>query len=131
MRAKSLQSCPALCDPRDCGLPGSRVHGMLQARILEWAAIPLQGIFPTQGSKLHLSCLLHWQADSLPLVPPGSFFVFGRVESDNGDLAFSSLSFLLRYIRNSFAPIKEATLCPVFDHKMTVLFCVCEGLNNT
>ena len=71
MRAKSLQSCPALCDPRDCGLPGSRVHGMLQARILEWAAIPLQGIFPTQGSKLHLSCLLHWQADSLPLVPPG------------------------------------------------------------
>ena len=31
----------------------------------------LQGIFPTQGSDLHLLCLLHWQADSLPLVPPG------------------------------------------------------------
>ena len=31
----------------------------------------LQGIFPTQGSNLHLVCLLHWQADSLPLVPPG------------------------------------------------------------
>ena len=31
----------------------------------------LQGIFLTQGSKLHLLCLLHWQACSLPLVPPG------------------------------------------------------------
>ena len=31
----------------------------------------LQGIFPTQGSNLHLLCLLHWQAGSLPLVPPG------------------------------------------------------------
>ena len=31
----------------------------------------LQGIFPTQGSKLHLLCLLHWQAGPLPLAPPG------------------------------------------------------------
>ena len=34
------QSCPTLCDPRDCSLPGSSVHGILQARILEWVAIP-------------------------------------------------------------------------------------------
>ena len=31
----------------------------------------LQGTFPTQGSNLHLFCLLHWQADSLPSEPPG------------------------------------------------------------
>ena len=31
----------------------------------------LQGIFLTEGSNLHLLCLLHWQVDSLPLVPPG------------------------------------------------------------
>ena len=31
----------------------------------------LQGIFPTQGLNLHLFCLLHWQAGSLPLAPPG------------------------------------------------------------
>ena len=37
--AKSLQSCPALCDPIDCSPPGSSVHGILQARILEWGAI--------------------------------------------------------------------------------------------
>ena len=37
--AKSLQSCPTLCDPMDCSLPGSPVHGIFQARILEWGAI--------------------------------------------------------------------------------------------
>ena len=34
--AKSLQSCPTLCDPMDCSPPGSSVHGILQARILGW-----------------------------------------------------------------------------------------------
>ena len=37
--AKSLQSCLTLCDPMDCNPPCSSVHGILQARILEWAAI--------------------------------------------------------------------------------------------
>ena len=39
--AKSLQSCPNLCDPRDGNLPGSSVPGILQARTLEWVAISL------------------------------------------------------------------------------------------
>ena len=34
-----LQSCPTLCDPKDCSPPGSSVHRILQARLLEWAAI--------------------------------------------------------------------------------------------
>ena len=37
--AKSLQSCPILWDPMDCGLPGSSIHGIFQARLLEWVAI--------------------------------------------------------------------------------------------
>ena len=37
--AKSLQSCPTLCDPIDSSPPGSSVPGILQARILEWVAI--------------------------------------------------------------------------------------------
>ena len=36
---KSLQSCPTLSDPMDCSLPGSSVHGIVQARVLEWVAI--------------------------------------------------------------------------------------------
>ena len=61
----------------DCSLPGSSVHGILQARILEWGAISSSGvIFPTWGLNLHLLHLLHWQAFFfffffLPLVPPG------------------------------------------------------------
>ena len=35
------QSCPTLSDPMDCSLPGSSVHGILQARVLEWGAIAL------------------------------------------------------------------------------------------
>ena len=38
--AKSLQSCPTLCNPIACSPPGSSVHGLLQARILEWIAMP-------------------------------------------------------------------------------------------
>ena len=37
--AKSLQSCPTLCDPIDSSTPGSSVPGILQARVLEWVAI--------------------------------------------------------------------------------------------
>ena len=40
MHAKSLQSCLTLCNPMDCNPPGSSVHGILEARILEWVAIP-------------------------------------------------------------------------------------------
>ena len=35
----NLLSCVRLCDPMDCSLPGSSLHGILQARILEWVAI--------------------------------------------------------------------------------------------
>ena len=54
-RAKLLQLCLTLCNPMDCTLTGSSIHGILQARILEWVAIPFsRGIFPTQGSNLRL-----------------------------------------------------------------------------
>ena len=43
MKVKSesevAQSCPTLCDPMDCSLPGSCIHGIFQARVLEWGAI--------------------------------------------------------------------------------------------
>ena len=39
VQAQSFQSCPILCDPMDCSPPGSSVHGILQARILEWVAM--------------------------------------------------------------------------------------------
>ena len=39
--SEAAQSCPTLCDPMDCSLPGSSVHGIFQARILEWVAISI------------------------------------------------------------------------------------------
>ena len=39
----SHSACPTLCDPMDCSPPGSSDHGILQARILEWRAIPFSG----------------------------------------------------------------------------------------
>ena len=42
--AKSLQSCPTLCDPIDGSLPGSPVPGILQARTLEWVAISFSNV---------------------------------------------------------------------------------------
>ena len=51
---------------------GSSVHGILQARIQEWVAMPsFRGSSWPRYRNPHLSCLLHWQAGSLPLVPPG------------------------------------------------------------
>ena len=44
------QSCPTLRNPMDCSPPGSSIRGILQARILEWIAILLQGIFPSLES---------------------------------------------------------------------------------
>ena len=40
------QSCPTLCDPMDCSRPGSSTHGIFQARILEWVAIPFSRDLP-------------------------------------------------------------------------------------
>ena len=64
------QLCVTLCDPMDCSPPGSSVHGIFQARIVEWVATSYsRGSSLTQGSNRCLLSLLHWQADSLPLVP--------------------------------------------------------------
>ena len=46
VRAKSLQLCPALCNPVDCSLPGFSARGIIQARKLEWVAMPSSRGFP-------------------------------------------------------------------------------------
>ena len=43
------QSCPTLCDPMDCNLQGSSIHGIFQARVLEWVAFPSPGDLPDPG----------------------------------------------------------------------------------
>ena len=62
------QSCPTLCDPMDCSPPDSSVHGIFQARILEWVAISFSRDLPDPGIELGSSAS---QADALPSEPPG------------------------------------------------------------
>ena len=49
VHAKSLQSCPTLRHPMDCSPPGPSVHGIFQARILEWVAISFSRDLPNPG----------------------------------------------------------------------------------
>ena len=60
MQAKSLQLCLTLCNPMNCGPPDSSVHGILQARILEWVAKPSSGASSPprdQTSISYVSCI--------------------------------------------------------------------------
>ena len=61
------QSCLTPSDPMDCSLPGSSVHGICQARILEWLPSPSPGDLPNPEIKPRSSTL---QADFLPSQPP-------------------------------------------------------------
>ena len=60
--------CPTLCDPMDCSTPGSSVLHYLPGKNTKVSChFFLWGIFLTQGLNPCLLCLLHWQADSVPL----------------------------------------------------------------
>ena len=63
------QSCPTLCDPMDCSPPGSSVHGIFQARILEWVATSFFRESSQTRNQTHVSC---FAGESLPLCHLGS-----------------------------------------------------------
>ena len=64
-----VKACPILCDPMDCSLPGSSVHGISGARTLEWLPDPPPGDRPHPGIEPVSPAL---QADSLPLRHQGN-----------------------------------------------------------
>ena len=76
MKVKSgrevAQSYPTLRDPMDCSPPGSSVHGVFQARVLEWVAISFCRDLPKPGIEPGFPTL---QADSLPSEPPQTYLV--------------------------------------------------------
>ena len=79
VHAKLLQSCPTLCNPMDCSPPGSSVHGILHARILEWVAIPSSRRSSWPRVRTHVSHVSYWQMHSLPLAPPGKPIAYMNV----------------------------------------------------
>ena len=67
VHAKSFQLCPTLCDPMNYSLPGSSVHGILQARILEWVSMP-----SSRGSSWprDQTCVSYIEGRFFPIEPP-------------------------------------------------------------
>ena len=77
--AKSLQSCPTLCDPIDCSPPGSPVPGILQARTLEWVAISFSNAWKWKVKVKSLGHVWLWllatpQTAAYQAPPPMEFF---------------------------------------------------------
>ena len=108
-------SCLTLCDPKDCSPPGSSLCRILQARLLEWIAMPSPGILPSPGIEPASPVSPSLQEDSLPAEPLGKplshliwgvfcfFFFFQEIsrerthflihwESPSGPLLLSCLS---------------------------------------
>ena len=102
-----------LFDPMDCSLPGSSVQGSLQARILfrqeYWSGLPclLQRIFSTLGSNPCLWHLLHWQASSSPLAPPGKPASKGQLHINVTVRFWSSVSLCPRNFQPGKIPLQQ------------------------
>ena len=69
--AQSLQSCLTLCDPMACNLPNSSVHGILQARILEWVAMPSSRGSSPPRNWTWISCIFCITGRFFTAEPPG------------------------------------------------------------
>ena len=89
--AKSLQSCPTLCDPIDGSSPGSPIPGILQARTLEWVAISFSNAWKWKVKVKSLSCvqLLATPWTAAHQAPPSMGFFQARV-LEWGAIAFST-----------------------------------------
>ena len=70
------QSCPTLCNPMDCSLPGSSVHGIFQARVLEWGAISFSRVSSWTRDQTQVSRII----DTLPSEPPGKSSCLRKVD---------------------------------------------------
>ena len=66
--AKSLQLCPTLSDPMDCSLPGSSIHGIFQARVLEWGAITFSNDLSYPQTNVVLTSLVAQMVKNLPAI---------------------------------------------------------------
>ena len=146
-KVKVAQLCSTLCIPIDCSLPSSSVHGILQARILEWVAVPFsrgssQPRDWTQVSRIAdrlewaaislsresswlwsnpcLLCLLHWQAGYLPLALPGKPCISDIIRY----LSFSDLTSLSTIISRSIH-VAASGISSFFLWLSNIPLCIC------
>ena len=125
--AESLQLCLTLLPPHELySLPGFSVHGILQARILEWITIS----FSAQRANMRLFCLLHWQVSSLPLVPLGKLTLISGSSNDTTQPAsptsWSSLAPCREEKRSSKwkEQLKWKSMSSLLCHYLKLIFCI-------
>ena len=111
------QLCPTLCDPMDCSLPGSSVHGIFQTRILEWVAVSFSIVLciPTLND-----CLNHKIYLKLPV---SIHFSYSNVS--DCPVIFRVLMKMMCFLPSTFDPTAFALNCIDFCHKFTqfTFFC--------
>ena len=82
-----VQSCPTLCGSMDCSLPGSSVHGILQARILGWVAVPFSRGSSPPRVRTCVSCSGRWVLTTeSPGKPPKNHSMRVQEESEKASL---------------------------------------------
>ena len=101
------QSCLALCDPTNCSLLGFSVHGILQARILEWVAIPFSGGSSQPRDRILVSCIT------------GRFFTVWATGKFSGKYKRKNADNLLGMIKNY---LQITSLPTPFSQKNSMLF---------
>ena len=109
MHAKSLQSCPTLCNPMHCSSLGSSVYGDSPGKNTGVGCMPSSRGSSEPRDQTHIFYLLNWQAGSLPLAPPGkpnriineltSGYGYNFLFSNNANMVL--LAIIVRY--NSFS----------------------------
>ena len=103
--AKSLQSCPTLCSSMDYGLPGSSVHGILQARILEWVATSFSGVSFQPRDRITSPVAPALQVDSLLLSHQGTpECYYTELMNYIGEYGREKLGRVLNYLNSSRIP---------------------------
>ena len=114
------QLCLTLCDPMDYSLPGSSVHGILQARILEWVAMTSSRGLPDPGIEPRSPIL---QVDSLLSESPGKPWIFFWLENLGIRIAWfysRSCSSLSTYFPNSACWQNTFSLLKIWFHRVLV-----------
>ena len=114
VRVLAVQSCPTLCDPVDCSPPSSSVHGILQARILEWVIIP----FSRASS---------WPRDLTPVFCiAGRFFTIWatRWDRQTSQLRWAFCFKLLSKVCMLLAEVRIGQKCQKTPQLISLCFCL-------
>ena len=98
------QLCLTFCDPMNCSLPGSSVHGILQTRILEWVTIPFCRGSSHPRDRTGISCIV------------GRFFTFWATKEDC-ILSHSKITFVIYFFTCSLATEVHIFLIPAWNRK--------------